>query len=84
VGTSDPLEFIEAESQRIPFKAALLKPHEWQDTFKDWPLPPIARWRNWYKRMLDVTALKQAIGTAFALPSVWNYPWPKHPKMRIF
>jgi hypothetical protein len=23
------------------------------DTFKDWPLPPIAGWRNWYKRMLD-------------------------------
>jgi hypothetical protein len=53
VGTSDPLEFIEAESQRIPFKAALSKPHEWQDAFKDWPLPPIAGWRNWYKRMLD-------------------------------
>jgi hypothetical protein len=41
VGTSDPLEFIEAEFQRIPFKAALSKPHEWQDTFKDWPSPPL-------------------------------------------
>jgi hypothetical protein len=53
VRTSDPLEFIEAESPRIPFKAALSKPHEWQDAFRDWPLPPIAGWRNWYKRMLD-------------------------------
>jgi hypothetical protein len=53
VGTSDPLEFIEAESQRIPFKAALSRPHEWQDTFKNRPLPPIAGWRNWYKRILD-------------------------------
>jgi hypothetical protein len=53
VGTSDPLEFIEAESQRIPFKAALSRPHEWKDTFKTWPLPPIAGWRNWYKRILD-------------------------------
>jgi hypothetical protein len=84
VGTSDPLEFIEAESQRIPFRAALSKPHEWQYAFKDWPLPPIAGWRNWYKRMLDDDNAKQAIGTAFALPIVWNYLWPKHLKMRIF
>jgi hypothetical protein len=53
VGTFDPSEFIAAESQRIPLKEALLKPHEWQDAFKNWPLPPIAGWRNWYKRMLD-------------------------------
>jgi hypothetical protein len=53
VGTSDPLEFIEAKSKRIPFKAALSRPHEWQDAFKTWPLPPIAGWRNWYKRILD-------------------------------
>jgi hypothetical protein len=58
VGTSDPLEFIEAESQTIPFKVALSRPHEWQDTFKDWPLPPIAGWRNWYKRMLDDDSAK--------------------------
>jgi hypothetical protein len=53
VGISDPSEFIAAESQRIPFKTSLTKPHEWQDTFKNWPLPPIAGWRNWYKRILD-------------------------------
>jgi hypothetical protein len=53
VGNSDPLEFIEAESQRMPFKVALSKPHEWQDAFKDWPLSPITSWRNWYTRMLD-------------------------------
>jgi hypothetical protein len=58
VGTSDPLKFIEAESQRIPFKAALSRPHEWQDTFKNWPLPPIAGWRNWYKRILDDDSVK--------------------------
>jgi hypothetical protein len=58
MGTSDPLEFIEAESQRIAFKAALSRPHEWQDTFKDWPLPPIAGWRNWYKRILDDDSAK--------------------------
>jgi hypothetical protein len=53
VGISDPLEFIEAESQRIPFKASLAKPQQWQYSFKNWPLPPIAGWRNWYKRILD-------------------------------
>jgi hypothetical protein len=29
VGISDPSEFIAAESQRIPFKTSLTKPHEW-------------------------------------------------------
>ena len=53
VGDSDPSEFIAAESQRIPFKTSLTKPHEWQDAFKNWPLPPIAGWRNWYKRVFD-------------------------------
>jgi hypothetical protein len=35
VGISDPLEFIEAESKRIPFKSALARPHAWQDAFKN-------------------------------------------------
>jgi hypothetical protein len=52
VGVSDPREFIAAESQRIPFKAALTKPPLWQDAFKNWPLPPIVGWRNWYIRIL--------------------------------
>jgi hypothetical protein len=33
---------------------------------------------------LMMTALKQAIGIAFTLPIVWNYPWLKHQKMRTF
>jgi hypothetical protein len=53
VGISDPSDFIAAESQRIPFKTSLSKPHGWQDAFKNWPLLPITGWRNWYKRMLD-------------------------------
>jgi hypothetical protein len=52
VGVSDPREFIAAESQKIPFKAALNKPPHWQDAFKNWPLPPIAGWKNWYQRIL--------------------------------
>jgi hypothetical protein len=58
VGISDPSEFIAAEAQRNPFKASLSKPHEWQDAFKNWPLPLIAGWRNWYKRMLDDDSAK--------------------------
>jgi hypothetical protein len=56
--TSDPREFIEAESKRIPFKAALSVPPLWQDAFKNWPLPPIAGWRNWYKRILADNSAK--------------------------
>jgi hypothetical protein len=52
VGVPDPREFIAAESQRIPFKVALTKPPLWKDAFKNWPLPPIAGWRNWYKIIL--------------------------------
>jgi hypothetical protein len=58
VGNSDPLEFIEAESNRVPFKLALARPHVWQDAFKNWPLPPIAGWRNWYKRILEDKSVK--------------------------
>jgi hypothetical protein len=52
VGNSDPRDFITAESQRIPFKAALSTPPQWKDAFKNWPLPPIAGWKNWYRRIL--------------------------------
>jgi hypothetical protein len=58
VGTSDPCEFIETESKRIPFKAALSRPPLWQDAFKNWPLPPIAGWRNWYNRILADNSAK--------------------------
>jgi hypothetical protein len=58
VGISDPREFIEAESKRIPFKTALSGPQLWQDAFKNWPLPPIAGWRNWYKRIIAGNSAK--------------------------
>jgi hypothetical protein len=70
VGISDPSEFIAAESQRILFKTSLTKPHEWQDTFKNWPLPPIAGWRNWYKRILDDDSPKTKLGH----PSYFSFP----------
>jgi hypothetical protein len=60
VGTSDPRDFIATESQRIPFKAALSTTPQWQDAFKNWPLPPIPGWKNWYQRILaDKSAMTQ-------------------------
>jgi hypothetical protein len=58
VGTSDPRKFIAAESKRIPFKAALSGHPLWHDSFKNWPLTPIAGWRNWYKRILADNSTK--------------------------
>jgi hypothetical protein len=65
VGVFDPSEFIAAESQRIPFKISLTKPHEWQDTLKNWPLPPIVGWRIGTRGYLMTKAPKQKIGTNF-------------------
>jgi hypothetical protein len=65
VGVSDPSEFIAAESQRIPSKISLTKPHEWQDSFKNCPLPPIAGWRIGKRGYLMTKAPKQKIGTTF-------------------
>jgi hypothetical protein len=48
------------------------------------PYPQLQVGETGIKGCLMVTVLKPAIGTAFALPSVWNYPWLKLPKMRIF
>jgi hypothetical protein len=36
----------------------LSRPHEWQDAFKNWPVPPIAGWRNRYKRILEYKSVK--------------------------
>jgi hypothetical protein len=68
VGNSDPQDFIAAESQRIPFKAAPSPPPRWQDAFKNWPLPPIAGWKTWYRRVLaDKSALTQNWDTLLRL-----------------
>ena len=53
MGNPDPFEIIEKETQRIPFKSGITLPNRWPNTFKNWPFPPIAGWRNWYRRMLE-------------------------------
>jgi hypothetical protein len=51
---------------------------------KTGPCPQLQVGRTGIRGCLMMTALKQAIGTTFASPIVWNYLWLKHPKMRIF
>jgi hypothetical protein len=49
---------------------------------KTGPCPQLQVGETGTRGCLMMTALKQAIGTASALPIVWNYPWLKHQKMR--
>jgi hypothetical protein len=55
VGISDPLEFIEAESKRIPFKAVLSRPHEWQDAFRNCPCPQLQDGEIGIREYLKIT-----------------------------
>jgi hypothetical protein len=84
VGIPDPSEFIAAKSQRIPFKTSLSKPLEWQDAFKNWPLPPIAGWRNWYKRMLDDDSVKTSNWESLRIAHCLELSLAKTPKMKTF
>jgi hypothetical protein len=84
VGTSDPREFIAAESQRIPFKAALSGPPLWKDAFKNWPLPQLPAGEIGIKGYLQIIAPRPAIGTVSASLNSWNYPWPIPQRMKIF
>jgi hypothetical protein len=48
------------------------------------PCPQLQVGETGIRGYLMMTVLKPVIGIAFALPSVWSYPWLKLPKMRIF
>jgi hypothetical protein len=47
------------------------------------PCPQLQVGETGIRGCLMMTVLKPVIGTVFALLSVWNYPWPKLPKMKI-
>ncbi|KAG2650973.1 hypothetical protein PVAP13_1NG215847 [Panicum virgatum] len=50
MGATDPLDFINLETHKIPFKQGNLDPSKWSGTFSSWPiLEP--RWRDWYNRV---------------------------------
>jgi hypothetical protein len=48
------------------------------------PCPQLQVGETGIRGYLMMTMLKPAIGTVFVLASVWNYPWLKLPKMKIF
>jgi hypothetical protein len=65
VGVSDPSEFIAAESQRIPFKISLTKPHEWRTLSRTGVCPQLQAGEISTRGYLMTKALKQKIGTPF-------------------
>jgi ubiquinone/menaquinone biosynthesis C-methylase UbiE len=50
MGNSDPIEFINQETNQIPFKDSIIDSNAWKNTFRTWPHIP-AGWRNWYRRV---------------------------------
>lgn len=49
-GNPDPIDFINLETNRIPFKTSNMDMNLWQDTFRSWPTVT-PEWRNWCRRM---------------------------------
>lgn len=50
MGDPDPTNFINAETNRIPFKNSSFDFSHWNHTFRSWP-SPVLGWRNWFNRM---------------------------------
>lgn len=57
IGNADPAQFINAETNRIPFRQVNPSLSHWTNTFKSWPSANVKTWPDWYKR---VSASKQA------------------------
>jgi hypothetical protein len=84
VGTSDPREFIEAESKRIPFKAAFQGLLCGKMLSRTGLCPQLQVGEIGIRGYLQITAPKPAIGTASASPNSWSYLWLKPQRMKIF
>lgn len=52
MGAEDPVDFINAETLRIPFKIANLNVADWAGSLRSW-LTETKGWRNWYLRMVE-------------------------------
>ena len=50
MGNPDPIDLINLETSRIPFKLSNLAIFDWEHTFSSWP-NTTPGWRNWYLRM---------------------------------
>jgi hypothetical protein len=56
MGDPDPIDFINLETQRLPFKQSQMDLDDWDGTFRSWP-NKIDGWRDWFRR---ISAKKQA------------------------
>lgn len=52
VGDPDPTDFINMETERLPFKQSRMKLSDWSRTFRTWP-NQVTGWRNWFRRIAD-------------------------------
>jgi hypothetical protein len=84
VGISDPREFIEAESRRIPFKAALSGPSCGKMLSRTGLFPQLQAGETGKRGYSQIIVQKPSIGTPFVLLNVWSYPWTRPPRTRAF
>ena len=52
MGNSDPIDFINMETQRLPFKQSVMNFADWSKTFRTWP-NATADLRDWFRRVSD-------------------------------
>jgi len=50
LGNLDPTDLINAETNRIPFRAENFSLDLWKDTFRSWP-SPTKGWKDWFLRI---------------------------------
>lgn len=50
MGNPDPVEFINAETNRVPFRQTNPYLVKWKSTFRSWP-SSLKGYRTWYKRI---------------------------------
>ena len=50
LGNPDPTDLINAETNRIPFRAENFSLDLWKDTFRSWP-SPTKGWKDWFLRI---------------------------------
>jgi hypothetical protein len=84
VGTSNPREFITAESKRIPFKAALSGLPCGKILSRTGLCSQLQAGEIGIKGYLQITVPKPEIGTASASPNVWRYLWLRLQRMKMF
>jgi hypothetical protein len=51
MGNPDPTNLINAETNRIPFRAQNFSLDLWKDTFRSWP-KTTKGWKDWYLRVI--------------------------------